>query len=46
MTLLGHVLTPDGVVLDPDNVEKIKAWMIPTCVTDMWAILGIGNCYQ
>ena len=46
MTFLGHVLTPDGVLPDPDNVEKIKTWPAPTCVTDVWAILGIGNYYQ
>ena len=45
VTLLGHVLTPDGILPDPDNVEKIKTWPVPTCVTDVWAILGMGNYY-
>ena len=38
VTFLGHVLTPDGVLPDPDNVEKITTWPVPTCVTDVWAI--------
>ena len=46
VTFLGHVLTHDGVLPDPDNVEKIRTWPVPTCVTDVWAILGMGNYYQ
>ena len=46
VTFLGHVLTPDGVLPDPDNVEKIKTWPVPTCVTDVQAILDMGNYYQ
>ena len=45
VTFLGHVLTPDGVLPDPGNVEKITTWPVPTCVTDVWAILGMGNYY-
>ena len=43
VTFLGHVLTPDGVLPDPGNVEKITTWLVPTCVTDVQAILGTGN---
>ena len=46
VTFLGHVLTPEGVLPDPDNVEKIKTWPVPMCVTDVWAILGMGNYYR
>ena len=45
VTYRGHVLTPDRVLPDPDNVEKIKTWPVPTCVTDVWVILGMGNYY-
>ena len=45
VTFLGHVLTPDGVLPDPDNVEKITTWPVPTCITDVQAILGMGNYY-
>ena len=45
VTFLGHVLTPEGVLPYPDNVEKIKTWPVPTCVTDVQAILGMGNYY-
>ena len=26
-----------------DNVEKTKTWPVPTCVTDVQAILGMGD---
>ena len=40
------MLTPDGVLLGPDNVEKIQTWLVPMCVTDVQAIHGIGKYYQ
>ena len=46
VTFLGHVLTADGVLPDPGNVEKIITWPAPTCVTDVQALLCMGNYYQ
>ena len=43
MIFLGHVLTSDVALPDLDNVEKIKPWPVPTCVSDVWAILGMEN---
>ena len=45
VTFLGHVLTPEGVLPDLDNVEKFKLWPVPTCFTDVQAILDMGNYY-
>ena len=46
VTFLGHLLTPDGVLPDHGNVEKITTWPVLTCVTDVWAVLGMGNYYR
>ena len=46
VTFLGHLLTPKGLLPDPGNVEKIKTWPVLTCVTNVWAVLGMGNYYQ
>ena len=46
VTFLGHVLTPEGVLPDPDNVQKIKMWPDLSCVTDVQAFLGKGNHYR
>ena len=35
VTFLGHVLTPEGVLPDSDNVQKIKTWPVQSCVTDV-----------
>ena len=43
VTFLGNLLTPDGVLPDPGNVEKITTWPVPTCVTDVQAVFGMGN---
>ena len=45
ITFLGHVLTPNEVLPDTDNVKKIKMWPVWTCVIDVWVILGMRNCY-
>ena len=37
------MLPPQGVLPDPDHVQKIKMWPVPSCVTDVWALLGMGN---
>ena len=46
VTFLGHLLTPDGVLPDPGNVEKMTTWPVLTCVTDVRVVLGMGNYYQ
>ena len=46
VTFLGPVLTPEGLLPDPDNVQRITVWPVPACVTDVWAILGMGNYYR
>ena len=45
VTFLGHLLTPDGVLPDPGNVEKITTWTVLTCVTDVQAVQGMRNYY-
>ena len=46
VTFLEHLLIPDGVLSDPGNVEKITTWPVLTCVTDVRAVLGMGNYYR
>ena len=46
VTFLRHMLTPAGLLPDPGNVEKMTTWPVPTCATDVWAVLDMGNYYQ
>ena len=43
---MGHVLIPEGVLPDSDNVQKTADWPVSVCVTDVQAILGMGNYYR
>jgi len=43
---LGHVVSKDGVLPNPDNVDKIIKWPVPKTVTDIRAFLGMGNYYR
>ena len=45
MKFLGHLINAQGVLPDPDNVQKIVAWPTPTDVKGVQAILGMGNYY-
>ena len=45
VTFFEHLLTPEGVLPDPGNVEKVTTWPVLTCATDVQAVLGFGNYY-
>ena len=46
LTFLWHVLTPDGVLPEPDQCRENQDIARPkSCVTDVQAILGMGNYY-
>ena len=46
VTFLGHALTPEGMLPDQDNVQKLTDWPVPACFTDVQVILGMGNYYR
>ena len=41
VTFIGHVLTKDGVKMDPRKVEAIEKLPSPTCPKDLMRILGM-----
>ena len=43
---LGYVVSKEGVQPLPENIEKVKSWPIPQDVTDIQAIIGLGNYYR
>ena len=43
---LGHVINADGVLPDPNNVEKIVNWPVPRTVREVRGFLGLGNYYR
>jgi len=43
---LGHILTTEGVAIDPTKIEAVKEWEQPRNVTDIWSFLGLAGYYR
>lgn len=46
VTFLGHILTPDGIQPNVENIEKILKWETPTNVKEVQSFLGMANYYR
>jgi hypothetical protein len=46
VAFLGHVVSKDGVSLDPQKVEAIQKWPRPTSVTEIRSFLGLAGYYR
>ena len=43
---LGHILTQEGVAVDPEKVKAILDWKPPANVTDVRSFLGMAGYYR
>lgn len=43
---LSHIVSEDGIEVDPKKVEAIKSWETPKTVTDVRSFLGFTNGYR
>ena len=41
-----HVLTMDGVAMDPSKIEAVIEWKRPQNVTDIRSFLGLAGYYR
>ena len=46
MAFLGHILTAEGVAVDPEKVEAVSNWQQPTNVSEIRSFLGLASYYQ
>ena len=46
VTFLGHVISSEGVLPDPANIDKVRSWPIPRNVTELRAFLGLCSYYR
>ena len=46
VAFLGHVLTTEGVVVDPAKIEAVIEWQQPKNVTDIRSFLGLARYYR
>ena len=43
---LGHIVSPDGLAVDPSKVSAVKNWPIPKTLKDVQSFLGFCNYYR
>ena len=46
VSFLGHVVTKDGISVDPGKVDAVSNWRRPTTVTEIRSFLGLASYYR
>ena len=46
VNFLGHVITKDGVMPDPEKIRAVKEFPIPTSVRELRSFLGLAQYYK
>ena len=43
---LGHVISQQGIQVDPKKIETVLKWQAPTNVSEIRSFLGLAGCYR
>jgi hypothetical protein len=43
---LGHVVSPEGIAMDPNKVKEVLDWKSPTSVSEVQSFLGLVGYYR
>ncbi|GKA82993.1 putative reverse transcriptase domain-containing protein [Tanacetum coccineum] len=46
VAFLGHIVSADGIIMDPSKVEAITKWPRPTMVTEVRSFWGLAGYYR
>src|SRR6266508_4264785 len=46
VSFLGHILSAEGVAIDPSKVQEVLDWKSPTSVTEIRSFLGLAGYYR
>ena len=46
MAFLGHVVSKDGIQVDPKKIEAVADWPRPTTVTEIRSFQGLAGYYR
>ena len=46
VSFLGHVVTKDGISIDPGKVDAVSNWRRPNTVTEIRSFLGLAGYYR
>ena len=45
-SFLGHVVTKDGISINPGKVDVVSSWRRPNIVTEIRSFLGLAGYYR
>eukprot|EP00253_Pinus_taeda_P033475 PITA_33475 len=43
---LGHVITREGIAVDPEKIKAIMEWPVPKDVVDIWSFMRLAGYYR
>ena len=43
---LGHIVSQEGVKVDPNKIKSIKEWKVPTTINNLWGFLGLKRYFR
>jgi hypothetical protein len=43
---LGHIISKDGIVVEPENIEAIRGWSAPNNVIEVRSFMGLASYYR
>jgi len=43
---LGHILSEEGIAVDPSKVQEVMDWKAPSFVSEVWSFLGLAGYYR
>jgi len=46
VTFLGHVISKEGILVDPQKIEAVMSWAPPANVTEVRSFLGLAGYYR
>ena len=46
LTYLGHIVSDQGISVDPDKVEKVRLWPLPQTLEELASFLGLASYYR
>ena len=46
MSFLGHMISEEGVAVDPEKVKAVMEWSRPISVFEVWSFFGLAGYYR
>jgi hypothetical protein len=43
---LGHIISEDGIPMDPEDIEVIKSWQVPIHILEFRSFMGLSSYYR